>query len=161
MKSFGELKDEFTKRGGIIFENIYDSQWFTQTSDIANPAFNNISEINVLSLSLFLRWKHFFHKNNNEINVDAILSDSRHNPPKIIMTTQLKSLLQRTHCFNNLGEALKLIKEHGSLVISADQKLEPGRHRYTCTSQSNVSGRYYWFSHQWLNLLDWSYQYDI
>lgn len=110
----------------------------------ASGQFANLETLSVKLNSLFFPAK-FSPSTDN-----PILSDSLHNPPKIVMTTMLKPLLQTTNCFNSRGQSLKLYKEHGSLIISADKKLEPGRHRYTCTSKSDVPERYYWFSHQWL-----------
>lgn len=110
----------------------------------ASGQFANLETLSVKLNSLFFPAK-FSPSTDN-----PILSDSPHNPPNIVMTTQLKSLLQTTNCFNSRGQALNLNKEHGSLIISADEKLEPGRHRYSCTSQSDIPERFYWFSHQWL-----------
>ncbi|MDT8383513.1 MAG: polysaccharide deacetylase family protein [Gammaproteobacteria bacterium] len=35
--------------------------------------------------------------------------------------------------------------------LQAPQALPPGRSRYNCTAPSDQPGRYYWFSHLWLN----------
>ena len=110
----------------------------------ASGQFANLETLSVKLNSLFFPAK-FLPSTDN-----PILLDSQQNPPKLIMTAPVKSLLHSTNCFNSSGKALKLIKDHGSLIISADTKLEPGRHRYSCTSRSNIPERFYWFSHQWL-----------
>ncbi len=110
----------------------------------ASGQFANLETLSVKLNSLFFPAK-FLPSTDN-----PILLDSQQNPPKLIMTAPVKSLLHSTNCFNSSGKALKLIKDHGSLIISADTKLEPGRHRYSCTSRSHIPGRFYWFSHQWL-----------
>lgn len=110
----------------------------------ASGQFANLETLTVKLNSLFFPAK-FTPSIDN-----PILFNSEHNPPELMMSVSTKSLLQTTNCFNSRGQALRLIKEHGSLIISETKKLEPGRHRYTCTSQSDISGRFYWFSHQWL-----------
>jgi peptidoglycan/xylan/chitin deacetylase (PgdA/CDA1 family) len=111
------------------------------------PASGQFANLNTLSVKLNSL---FFPAKFSPSSENPILFSDQDNPPKIIMTSKIDSLLKTTNCFNSSGQALKLVQEQDSLIISAQQKLEPGRHRYTCTSQSNSPGRFYWFSHQWL-----------
>lgn len=75
---------------------------------------------------------------------------SEHNPPLLTVSSADQSLLASTRCYNKKGQVLPISRENNQLLVRAETTLEPGRHRYTCTSQSPIPERFYWFSHQWL-----------
>ncbi len=81
---------------------------------------------------------------------NPIALNSLNNPPRLTLTFSDTSLLNTTRCYNNSGESLGTIKQGSELVISSLNKLNVGRHRYTCTSKSPFPNRFYWLSHQWL-----------
>ena len=88
-----------------------------------------------------------------EFIIDAenpIEISSKHNPPILKIKVSDSKILNRTICYNSKGEKISSEIDGDTLIVQALEKLEKGRHRYTCTSPSAISGRYYWGSHQWL-----------
>ena len=53
-------------------------------------------------------------------------------------------------CFLGNGTVITTHKHHNTITVSSNEKLPPGRSRYTCTAESDEKGRFYWMSHQWI-----------
>jgi len=72
------------------------------------------------------------------------------NPPKLVLHPSDSTLLTSAACFDSQGIKLLSNIRDGRIIVQPLNKLGPGRHRYTCTSKSAFSNRFYWMSHQWL-----------
>tara|TARA_R110001592_G_scaffold71444_3_gene218452 strand:- start:6728 stop:7849 length:1122 start_codon:yes stop_codon:yes gene_type:complete len=81
---------------------------------------------------------------------NPVIFNGENNPPYLTISFPEKNLLTTTNCYNSSGQSLPVKIESNSLIVQSASKLEPGRHRYTCTSKSNIPDRFYWYSHQWL-----------
>jgi hypothetical protein len=81
---------------------------------------------------------------------NPIMFDGQNNPPSLKVSFSEINLLSTTNCYNSSGQSLPVKIERNSLIVHSARKLEPGRHRYTCTSKSSIPNRFYWYSHQWL-----------
>jgi peptidoglycan/xylan/chitin deacetylase (PgdA/CDA1 family) len=111
------------------------------------PASGQFADLDTLAtklLSLAFPAK-FLASTDNPIQID-----SADNPPILTLIFSDNSLLNSTRCYNSAGQALPIQIDDTKLIVAANNKLDSGRHRYTCTSKSNIDKRFYWLSHQWL-----------
>lgn len=111
------------------------------------PASGKFANLDTLSVKLYSL---AFPANLAISTENPINLSSNDNPPTLRLTPLNKSLVNTTNCFNGQGEQLPIKTVNNTLVITAKQPLNIGRHRYTCTSKSDKEGRFYWLSHQWL-----------
>ncbi|MBD1389635.1 polysaccharide deacetylase family protein [Neiella sp. HB171785] len=83
---------------------------------------------------------------------NPIILDSAANPLKVRVKSHagFEHVLKRTSCFNSSGAPISTTLTANELLISAEQPLKRGRHKYTCTAPSGKDGRWYWGSFQWL-----------
>lgn len=70
--------------------------------------------------------------------------------PVLALTLSEKSLLPAINCFASGQGAIETWTKNKTLLTQASKGLQPGRTRYNCTAASAQSGRFYWFSQQWL-----------
>ena len=110
----------------------------------ASGQFANLETLSTKLYSLAFPAK-FLASTDNPIKLET-----EHNPPYLKIFADDQNLLSHTNCYNSSGQALQIKLEDNFLRVSASEKLDAGRHRYTCTSKSSVPGRFYWYSHQWL-----------
>lgn len=110
----------------------------------ASGQFANLDTLSTKLLSLAFPVK-LLASSDNPINLN-----STDNPPKLILVFSDNSILNTTRCYNSAGQELPISIDKNKLSVSAPNKLDSGRHRYTCTSKSPIENRYYWLSHQWL-----------
>ncbi len=77
------------------------------------------------------------------------------NPPRLQLTLKHHPdiKLDQLNCFaSNQGEA-KVIwvnMDEGRLMVEAHKPFNNRRNRYNCTAPSKSTGRYYWYSHLWI-----------
>tara|TARA_R110001592_G_scaffold359369_2_gene665906 strand:- start:13329 stop:14363 length:1035 start_codon:yes stop_codon:yes gene_type:complete len=111
------------------------------------PASGQFAKLETLSSKLYsLAFPaDFLPSADNPISLDSI-----DNPPRIKIAPSDRNLLKTTNCYNSRGESLPTKIQGEFLIVQSATKLQPGRHRSTCTSKSNIPDRFYWYSHQWL-----------
>lgn len=75
-------------------------------------------------------------------------------PPElsITLTPGAEKIASGTQCYSGTGKKIPTIQNKLTISAQGHQPLAPGRNRYNCTAPSNQSGRFYWFSNQWLYL---------
>jgi len=56
----------------------------------------------------------------------------------------------KVQCYLGSGEKIATEQKDHSISVFYSQNVAPGRHRYNCTAPSTQPGRFYWYSHQWL-----------
>lgn len=82
---------------------------------------------------------------------------AENNPPQLEITLENSDArLSQLSCFvSNQGQPdIKWInQERKTFSIQANSPLPVGRSRYNCTAPSHQPGRYYWYSHLWINPL--------
>ncbi len=110
----------------------------------ASEQFANLDTLSTKILSLAFPAK-FLASVNNPIRIDSL-----DNPPNLTLVFTDKTILNSTRCYNSAGHPLPISIGENKLNVSSSDKLELGRHRYTCTSKSPFPNRFYWLSHQWL-----------
>ncbi|WP_347331466.1 polysaccharide deacetylase family protein [Marinimicrobium locisalis] len=70
--------------------------------------------------------------------------------PVLAMTLEEASLAGRISCFASGQGAIETRVEENTVLTRANKPLNPGRTRYNCTAGTGESGRFFWFSQQWL-----------
>lgn len=70
--------------------------------------------------------------------------------PVLAVTLEDESLSSRVNCFASMQGAIEVKVEGAKFITRANKPLTPGRVRYNCTASTGESGRFYWFSQQWL-----------
>lgn len=70
--------------------------------------------------------------------------------PVLAMTLEEPSLAGRISCFASGQGAIETRVEGNTVSTRANKPLTPGRTRYNCTAGTGESGRFFWFSQQWL-----------
>ncbi len=70
--------------------------------------------------------------------------------PVLVLTLAEDSVAGRINCFAGGQGAIETRVEGRKLITQPNKPLSPGRTRYNCTAGTGESGRFYWFSQQWL-----------
>lgn len=111
------------------------------------PASGTFANLETLSVKLYSRAfpAQISPSIDNPINLT-----SAQNPPRLIIKPTKAGLIKNINCFNGKGQPIDTRIEQDHLIVQSPDTLTAGRHRYTCTSQSDQAGRFYWISHQWL-----------
>ncbi len=80
---------------------------------------------------------------------NPVYISSIHNPP--LLTLELEGDFNyRVQCYLGSGERI-ITQQEGSVVnAKASMPISTGRNRYNCTAPSDIPGRFYWYSRQWL-----------
>ncbi len=89
-----------------------------------------------------------------EILLDHLIKKSA-NRPKLELNLSADNQSLDIHCYASNGERLTRTKTSSGYSFAPNTKLLQGRSRYNCTANSNIEGRFYWFS-QPLILVDGS-----
>lgn len=80
---------------------------------------------------------------------NPVTRDSDQNPPTL--TLQLKEELPGwVNCFLGTGKPVEIKRSGQDIIVRHSEPLGTGRQRYNCTAASGISGRFYWFSYQFL-----------
>lgn len=70
--------------------------------------------------------------------------------PVLALTLAEDKLAGRINCFAGGQGAIETRVEGRQLITQPAKPLTPGRTRYNCTAGTGESGRFFWFSQQWL-----------
>lgn len=70
--------------------------------------------------------------------------------PVLVLTLAEDGLAGRINCFAGGQGAIETRVEDRQLITQPAKPLTPGRTRYNCTAGTGESGRFFWFSQQWL-----------
>ncbi|WP_081666009.1 polysaccharide deacetylase family protein [Marinimicrobium sp. LS-A18] len=70
--------------------------------------------------------------------------------PVLVLNLEQDNLAGRINCFAGGQGAIETRVEGRQLITQPGKPLTPGRTRYNCTAGTGESGRFYWFSQQWL-----------
>lgn len=70
--------------------------------------------------------------------------------PVLVLGLNDENLLPGISCFASGQGAIVVEVRNEKLVVQANKPLRPGRTRYNCTAPTGESGKFYWFSQQWL-----------
>jgi len=78
-----------------------------------------------------------------------IKKSSNENPPSLELTFE-KDFNSPVQCYLGNGTKVTVEQQGNKIIVKSPNALGAGRSRYNCTAGSKYSGRYYWFSYQWL-----------
>lgn len=70
--------------------------------------------------------------------------------PVLVLGLDDENLLPVINCFASGQGAIAVELRAEQLIVQANKPLPPGRTRYNCTAPTGESGKFYWFSQQWL-----------
>ncbi|TNC81234.1 MAG: hypothetical protein C9356_10230 [Oleiphilus sp.] len=85
-----------------------------------------------------------------EPQTDNPVHISGNNNPPTLHLNLLEPISHALNCFDASGQAIKTTQKDSFIEVVSPKKFGLGRHRYTCTARSDMPGRFYWLSHQWL-----------
>src|SRR5690606_37453629 len=74
-------------------------------------------------------------------------------PPLNLVIDAPDASIRQLNCFHN-NEVMSVERKEGSnqeLSLTTPANSFSRRFRYNCTAPSNSSGRFFWFSKQWIN----------
>ncbi len=57
---------------------------------------------------------------------------------------------KQVQCYLGTGEAIDTQQNKRQVIASYPHKIQAGRNRYNCTAASDLAGRFYWYSYQWI-----------
>lgn len=74
--------------------------------------------------------------------------------PVLALQLNDERIAARVNCFASGQGAIEVKRDGKELLVRANQPLRAGRARYNCTASSGESGRFYWYTQQWLTTGD-------
>jgi peptidoglycan/xylan/chitin deacetylase (PgdA/CDA1 family) len=91
----------------------------------------------LLSLAMPLREQYFEASNHDQQG------------PKLTLELE-EGFNKQVQCYLGTGEPIVTQQENGRVIVSTSKKIQSGRNRYNCTAASDLPGRFYWYSYQWV-----------